>query len=175
MRRRDVEQHYKQLAGWYVELAAKCGETQDGLRALRARVDNLPGAPLAPAAPWRALPPVDRQRDFLALALWVHWLINAYDLSERWPACWFRHEGLVEILRALRRWHMALSAELAGDPKAASDWHDALSRTVDRNMLAVTQRCLTAHRAPAQVAAVSADELTAALSEGGERQNVSNE
>jgi hypothetical protein len=27
-------------------------------------------------------------------------------------AAWYQHEGLVELLRALRRWHVALTTEL---------------------------------------------------------------
>ncbi len=125
MRWRDIEKRCTDLTKWYADLAALSGETADGLARLRAEIDTLPGTSL-PAEPssWQAARSADRQRDLTALAWWVAWLINAYDLSERWPACWYRHEGLVEMLRALRRWHLALRKELASDPKAATAWHE---------------------------------------------------
>lgn len=170
MRWRDIENRCAELTKWYTDLAAQCGETAEGLIQLRAQVDNHPNSTsTAESAPSHALRLTDGQRDLAALAWWVTWLVNAYDLSERWPACWYRHEGLVATLRALRRWHRALGNELAADPKAATDWHDALARTVDGNIAPVTQRCLTTHRASERVAPVSQTELATALAEGAAR------
>lgn len=81
-----------------------------------------------------------------ALAAWVRWVVRVYDLAEYWPPCWQRHEGLVLQLVALRRWHVALSTDLAGDPTAGATWFDALYRLNDHLARPISQSCLATHR-----------------------------
>jgi len=90
----------------------------------------------------------DRARadDGTLLTAWVRWLVHAYDLGEGWPLCWHRHAGLVAQLVALRRWHLALRAELSDDPTAATSWHDALYRMHEHWTRPVAQGCLATHR-----------------------------
>ena len=147
MIRLSTQQQLTDLKRWMTQVDNRSAESAEAINQLQARVDNLPvTVAVTVATPWRAMQEDHRRREAVNLARWVTWLVNAYDLSERWPACWLQHEGLVEILRALRRWHAALTTELAADPRAVTGWHDALFRTVDRNMIPVTQRCLTSHR-----------------------------
>ncbi len=86
--------------------------------------------------------------DATGLVAWVAWLVPAYDLSDQWPLCWFRHEGLVAQLLALRRWHTALFTMQSDDPAAPSKWHDALYRLNERAARRITQSCLATHRNP---------------------------
>jgi hypothetical protein len=79
-----------------------------------------------------------------SLIAWVSWMVRAYDFYEHWPDCWYRHEGLVIQLLALRRWYVALGAEQSSDLTAAIAWHDALHRLNDRT-LAIAQSCLASH------------------------------
>lgn len=161
---RTVRERVVELTRWHAKLELACAATTDEVAKLRSRLDALPATiPERGAIPWRALGTQSRRQELGELAVWVTWLVNAYDLQDRWPACWYRHEGLVEVLRALRRWHAALTTELIGDAPAATLWHEALHRTVDCTMLAVTQRCLTSHRETSVLAALSDDELSAAI------------
>jgi hypothetical protein len=85
-----------------------------------------------------------------SLATWVNWVAMAFDLSERWPSCWYRHEGLVFEMHSLRRWHIALGAQLASDPTSATRWSEALHRVAAQSARHIAQRCLSTHRdAPA--------------------------
>jgi hypothetical protein len=54
-------------------------------------------------APWNwekrdAADTAQRMRD---LAIWVTWFVDRYHLAGRVPACWHRHAGLVDELKAL--------------------------------------------------------------------------
>ncbi|HVA19203.1 MAG TPA: hypothetical protein VMU55_03425 [Solirubrobacteraceae bacterium] len=86
--------------------------------------------------------------DATGLLAWVAWLVPAYDLADQWPLCWFRHEGLVAQLLALRRWHTALFTVQLDDPAAPSKWHDTLYRLNERAARRITQTCLATHRNP---------------------------
>ncbi|WP_216895615.1 hypothetical protein [Nocardia alni] len=61
------------------------------------------------------------------LADWVDWLRQRYQLGSRIPACWWRHEAVVEELTALMAAHIAAytcppaQAELAREDLTA--WH----------------------------------------------------
>jgi hypothetical protein len=81
-----------------------------------------------------------------SLAAWVNWVAMAFDLSERWPSCWYRHEGLVFEMQSLRRWHVALRSELASDPISATRWSEALHRVNAQSARHIAQRCLSTHR-----------------------------
>ena len=95
------------------------------------------------------LPPssADQENVGLAsLAVWVNWVAMAFDLSERWPSCWHRHEGLVFEMHSLRRWHVALRTDLATDPSSAIRWSEALHRVNTQSARHIAQRCLSTHR-----------------------------
>ena len=95
------------------------------------------------------LPPssADQENVGLAsLAAWVNWVAMAFDLSERWPSCWYRHEGLVFEMQSLRRWHVALRTDLATDPSSAIRWSEALRRVNTESARHIAQRCLSTHR-----------------------------
>jgi hypothetical protein len=81
-----------------------------------------------------------------SLAAWVNWVAVAFDLSERWPSCWYRHEGLVFEMHSLRRWHVALRTDLAADPSSAIRWSEALHRVNTESARHIAQRCLSTHR-----------------------------
>ena len=81
-----------------------------------------------------------------SLAAWVNWVAMAFDLSERWPSCWYRHEGLVFEMHSLRRWHVALRTDLATDPSSAIRWSEALHRVNTQSARHIAQRCLSTHR-----------------------------
>jgi hypothetical protein len=81
-----------------------------------------------------------------SLAAWVNWVAMAFDLSERWPSCWHRHDGLVFEMQSLRRWHVALRTDLATDPSSAIRWSEALHRVNAESARHIAQRCLSTHR-----------------------------
>jgi hypothetical protein len=163
MLHRTVRERVVELTRWHAKLEGACAATADEVAELRSRLDALPATiPERGAIPWRALGTQGRRQELGELAAWATWVVNAYDLQDRWPACWYQHEGLVELLGALRRWHVALTTELIGDAPAATLWHEALYRTVDRTMLAVTQRCLTSHRETMPLAPPDEADLLAA-------------
>ena len=84
--------------------------------------------------------------ELASLAAWVNWVAMAFDLSERWPSCWHRHEGLVFEMQSLRRWHVALRTDLATDPSSAIRWSEALHRVNTQSARHIAQRCLSTHR-----------------------------
>jgi hypothetical protein len=92
-------------------------------------------------------PPGNTRVDELtSLAAWVNWAATAFDLSERWPSCWYRHEGLVFEMQSLRRWHVALATQLTSDPSAPTIWSEALHRVAEHSARRIAQRCLSTHR-----------------------------
>jgi hypothetical protein len=102
-----------------------------------------------------------------SLAGWVNWVAMAFDLSERWPSCWHRHEGLVFEMQSLRRWHVALRTDPASDPSTALRWSEALHRVNAQSARHIAQRCLSTHRdAPPLdpiTAEVRTDEVSTAM------------
>ena len=142
----DIAQRFLAHTRWIVELQDRVSAISEASDIIRYRIDALAGE--SPRCPSELRGPADANDGSgpATLESWVVWLVNAYDLVDRWPACWREHEVLVEIVRGLLRWHGSLTGTLSGDPTAATDWHDALFRAIDRNLLPVTQRCLTAHR-----------------------------
>ena len=84
--------------------------------------------------------------ELASLAAWVNWVAMAFDLSERWPSCWHRHQGLVFEMQSLRRWHVALRTDLATDPSSAIRWSEALHRVNAESARHIAQRCLSTHR-----------------------------
>jgi hypothetical protein len=95
------------------------------------------------------LPPLSGDQasvELASLAAWVNWVAMAFDLSERWPSCWHRHDGLVFEMQSLRRWHVALRTDLATDPSSAIRWSEALHRVNAESARHIAQRCLSTHR-----------------------------
>ena len=101
----------------------------------------------------------------LSLAAWVNWVAVAFDLSERWPSCWYRHAGLVFEMKSLRRWHVALHVQFASDPSSAIRWSEALHRVNAQSARHIAQRCLSTHREapPLDPVDVHADEEPTAI------------
>jgi hypothetical protein len=95
-----------------------------------------------------------------SLAAWVNWVAMAFDLSERWPSCWHRHEGLVFEMQSLRRWHVALRTDLATDPSSAIRWSEALHRVNAQSARHIAQRCLSTHRDAPPLDAITVDVTT---------------
>jgi len=81
----------------------------------------------------------------------------AFDLSERWPSCWHRHERLVFEMQSLRRWHVALRTDLATDPSSAIRWSEALHRVNTQSARHIAQRCLSTHRDAPPLDLITAD------------------
>ena len=109
------------------------------------------------------LPPSsgDQQGHELAsLAAWVNWVAMAFDLSDRWPSCWHRHEGLVFEMLSLRRWHVALRTDPATDPSSAIRWSEALHRVNAQSARHIAQRCLSTHRDAPPLDPITVDLLT---------------
>ncbi len=97
---------------------------------------------------WERLAPGALETQGIAFGEWVLWLVETYALWEVWPACWFRHPGIVEELTALWAWHLALDTDAGGDGAGAVGWHAALWRFMDRSLPVVTRRCLSSHQVP---------------------------
>lgn len=56
---------------------------------------------------WRELDPRGAAELWADLLDWVDWLRHRYQLGARVPACWYRHEAIVEELTALMAAHTA--------------------------------------------------------------------
>ncbi len=95
--------------------------------------------------------------ELTALAAWVNWVAMAFDLSERWPSCWYRHQGLVFEMHSLRRWHVALRTDLTTDPSSAIRWSEALHRVDAQSARHIAQRCLSTHRDAPPLDAITVD------------------
>ena len=87
----------------------------------------------------------ERGAALAALQEWVAWLVRTYELELAFPACWARHHGIVEELRALAEWHTALYGDLADDPRAHTSWHEAFVRFRLRALPGVLNRCVARH------------------------------
>lgn len=56
---------------------------------------------------WREIDRHEAARLWEELLDWVNWLRHRYQLGSRIPACWYRHEAIVEELTALMAAHTA--------------------------------------------------------------------
>ncbi|WP_412749627.1 hypothetical protein [Krasilnikovia sp. M28-CT-15] len=83
---------------------------------------------------WHSLDAGEQAAEWRALADWVIWIHDLYELSreERLPLCWPQHPGLVEELRSLKAWreHLYDTPGTAGTPHAARSWHGELRQTI---------------------------------------------
>lgn len=100
---------------------------------LASRMDSLEVGPVAPGRwLWRGARPEAAEQLWGELTAWVDWLVDRYDVSELLPACWQRHDPMVEELTALyAAWNAAyIEADARGfDPLY---WHDGLDRSLAR-------------------------------------------
>ncbi len=77
-----------------------------------------------PPLHWPSLDPDQAGTEWPALHAWVTQLQHRFPEMVRLPACWYRHNGLVETLAALRDHEHASYATTAA-PTAAVGWHTA--------------------------------------------------
>ena len=140
-----------------VALASVAGEVAD----LRARVGEPRNAAVSkPSESTVAIEGAPPSDDFVSLLDWVDWMARAFALSERFPSCWYKHEGAVVALRALRHWHTALQRGGSSDPSSTILWVDAVYRINDRMLRPIAQRCLSTHRDAPDLDRPTEDELT---------------
>jgi len=139
-----------------VGLASVAGEVAD----LRARVGDPPTAAVSePTVSIAAVEGAQSNDGLVSFVGWVDWLARAFGLSERFPSCWYQHEGVVVALRALRHWHSALQREGSSDPSSTILWVDAVYRINDRMLRPVAQHCLSNHRDAPDLDRPTEDEL----------------
>lgn len=87
--------------------------------------DDFPaGEASAPPTHWPTLATEDVEAEMRALYAWVVGLQHRFREMFRLPACWYRHNGLVEILSALRDHERASYADTA-PPTGAYAWMTA--------------------------------------------------
>jgi hypothetical protein len=139
-----------------VGLASVAGEVAD----LRARFGEPRNATVSePSETTAAIEGAPQSDDLVSLLDWVNWMARAFALSERFPSCWYKHEGVVVALRALRRWHSALQRGGSSDPSSTILWVDAVYRINDRMLRPVAQHCLSNHRDAPHLDRPTEDEL----------------
>lgn len=95
---------------------------------------------------WPEIPADEASVERAELRAWVHRLVARYELdSHVVPACWYRHNHLVEALAALRD-HERGSFVSTAPPTAAVEWQRAL-RDVESRLRAWTAelRCDNDH------------------------------
>ena len=81
---------------------------------------------------WPSLLPDEARQAWVDLRGWVEALVDRFGLETRVvPPCWYRHNGLVEPLSALRD-HERVSFSPNASPTAAVDWFRALRETEHR-------------------------------------------
>ncbi len=104
---------------------------------------------LAGPAHWPSLTTEEREARSSELADWVREFVDRFDIDFRLvPPCWHLHNGMIEVLSALRDHERASYADTAS-PTAAVDWLRAL-REVEaclHELASKTQCTAQAHRA----------------------------
>ena len=73
---------------------------------------------------WPAIPAADIEREFRDLRAWVQELLERFEHLDHKaiPPCWWRHNGHVEALQALRD-HERMSYAESSPGQAATSWH----------------------------------------------------
>ncbi len=73
---------------------------------------------------WPSIPAADIEREFRELRVWVQGLLERFEHLDHAsiPACWWRHNGHVEALQALRD-HERMSYAESSPAQAAASWH----------------------------------------------------
>jgi hypothetical protein len=135
------------LTKWAAQLDVGLASVAGEVAELRTRLDDPQHAAVSPADVRGGIAEnAQPSEDFVSLLDWVNWMARAFALSERFPSCWYKHEGVVVALRALRQWHSALQRGGSSDPSSTILWVDALYRINDRMLRPVAQHCLSNHR-----------------------------
>jgi hypothetical protein len=103
---------------------------------------------LACALHWPSLTKTERAQAFTDLREWVEQLVDRFAIETRViPPCWYRHNGMVEALSALRD-HERMSFSDHGSPTGAVDWFRAFREIEMRlsDLAARTQCSVQEHR-----------------------------
>lgn len=149
------------LTKWAAQLDVGLASVAGEVAELRARLDDPQRAAVSATDVSSGIAENERSsEEFASLLDWVNWMARAFALSERFPSCWYKHEGVVVALRALRHWHTALQRGGLSDPSSTILWVDAIYRINDRLLRPIAQRCLSTHRDAPNVDRPTEDELT---------------
>ncbi len=147
------------LTKWAAQLDVGLASVAAEVAEVRARRDDPQHAAASPASVSSGIAYAQSSEDFVSLLDWVNWMARAFALSERFPSCWYKHEGVVVSLRALRHWHSALQRGGSSDPSSTILWVDAVYRINDRMLRPVAQHCLSNHRDAPDLDRPTEDEL----------------
>ena len=148
------------LTKWAAQLDVGLASVAGEVAELRTRLDDPQHAADSPASTSSGIADnAQPSEDFLSLLGWVNWMARAFALSERFPSCWYKHEGAVVALRALRHWHAELQPGGSSDPSSTILWVDAVFRISDRMLRPIAQGCLSKHRDPPDVDGPTEGEL----------------
>ena len=148
------------LTKWAAQLDIGLASVAGEVAELRTRLDGPQHAADSPASVSSGVAENGQSgEDFVSLLDWVNWIARAFALSERFPSCWYKHEGAVVALRALRHWHTALQRGGSSDPSSTILWVDAIYRINDRLLRPIAQRCLSNHRGEPDLDRPTEDEL----------------
>jgi len=148
------------LTKWAAQLDVGLASVAGEVTELRTRLDDPQHAADSPVPVSSGIADnAQPSEDFASLLDWVNWMARAFALSERLPSCWYKHEGVVVALRALRNWHSALQRSGSSDPSSTILWVDAVYRINDRLLRPIAQGCLSNHRDPPNVDRPTDDEL----------------
>ena len=149
------------LTKWAAQLDVGLASVAAEVAELRARLDDPQHAAVSPTdVSGGTAENAQSSETFVSLLDWVNWMARAFALSERFPSCWYKHEGVVVSLRALRHWHSALQRGASSDPSSTILWVDAVYRINDRMLRPVAQHCLSTHRDAPELDSPTEDELT---------------
>ena len=103
---------------------------------------------LAGPVHWPSLTETERPLAIADLRDWVEQLVDRFAIEVRViPPCWYRHNGMVEALSALRD-HERISFSEHGSPTGAVDWSRAFREIETRltDFAARTQCSVQEHR-----------------------------
>jgi hypothetical protein len=143
-------------------------DSDDANRRLLAQLYGSDGPPdmevFAGPLHWPDIPAVDLAAEFGGLCTWVKKLIERFPHLDHTiiPSCWWRHNGHVEALQALRD-HERVSYADSSPGTAGVEWHRALT-LVEARLREWTAwcGCANGHREPiAQLPRIEASEWEA--------------
>ena len=148
------------LTKWAAQLDVGLASVAGEVAELRTRLDDPQQAADSPVPAKTGIAEnAQASEDFVSLLDWANWMARAFALSERFPSCWYKHEGAVVALGALRHWHSALQREGSTDPSSTILWVDAIYRINDRLLRPIAQRCLSNHRSDPDLDRPTEEEL----------------
>ncbi|MFJ3826010.1 hypothetical protein [Streptomyces nodosus] len=76
---------------------------------------------------WAAMAPGERYSRMRELAQWVNWLVDAFELHEHLPSCWYRHPSVLEHLTALyASWVRIYCSSTSSGDLAEAEWISTL-------------------------------------------------